>query len=558
MDGQCACNGYVRFGYGSNWTQWSPVTGSVHCKTSQFGDPIPGQGKVCQCMPSDILLDTPTLYASDSNIALLTAIIIVTLTYFTIYTLLSCLRSMSQFRGDSGPIALANVVPSAVYLAPMLCALFFAARQRAELLTLGNPDFYGYPPKYVEGFALATAVAFAFQAFALVFAELAARGAQPGTPPASARFWMTVYHVAAAIMYAGVVIVIIAVACMRAPARIVLTEGYKPMSSGALCTLVLAVAYFAVYLILHYLKVKEVANYGLSGHSSFEMEVFRLAATAMNFSPMLSILFMGVQIVASWQGITAGSDVDACIYICTFSVLTQLVLVLVAPFLSRAELDVPSGAGGEVEFVTRNRLAFVLISFMRWTAMLLLYACVFILCVKLWGLLEAPVLTHMLTRLSFVYFVSYLMLWLCITVRVLFEMGLTRMVWILTVMKETVGFCPMLSVLVLESFVRARRLTNLFGQKGVPQNYAQDCMLVAASALVAQLVVTIASGAMSRVPVGPGAQLEGEEKRYRFLPFFAGIFHLFLLVLFFAVCEVIWAIFTINPRNATAAGAWFV
>lgn len=51
MNRTCTCDGFARFGYGSTWSQWKNVSGSVSCDSSEFGDPYTGHGKVCMCMP---------------------------------------------------------------------------------------------------------------------------------------------------------------------------------------------------------------------------------------------------------------------------------------------------------------------------------------------------------------------------------------------------------------------------------------------------------------------------------------------------------------------------
>lgn len=49
MSTTCSCFGSVRFGYGTNWTTWRSVSGTIQCIDSVFGDPSPGHGKICQC-----------------------------------------------------------------------------------------------------------------------------------------------------------------------------------------------------------------------------------------------------------------------------------------------------------------------------------------------------------------------------------------------------------------------------------------------------------------------------------------------------------------------------
>merc|ERR1719191_532994 len=139
---------------------------------------------------------------------------------------------------------------------------------------------------------------------------------------------------------------------------------------------------------------------------------------------MLAAVFMGAQIAADWSGAGLSGTVEVCTYVCTFSVLVQVILVLLTPFMSDAELEVTGK--GEVNFVTRNKTAFIVISFVRWAAMTALYVGVLIMCARLWASKSAPPLTHLLARLAIIYFGSYLVLWIAITGRVLLEGGLSK------------------------------------------------------------------------------------------------------------------------------------
>lgn len=581
---QCYCSGFARYGYGDQWTAWRAVSGSVECTSSVFGDPYPGHGKICQCRNLDMLYDNPLSAAPYTTVPtdvdyLLKSTIVVVVVYFLVYSLLAGVRSMNQINGVlPGPAErVLTSGTSAVYLAPMLCALFFAVTKRSDTLTNGNPLYFGYPPSYLEWAAAIASVAFCFQALFHILAEwIVARKdaelrdprADGRGPPGSAmhahvgqwlKLWTNLFHISVAIMFGALVTILLGIGLMKEPAELVDTIGVQPLAVGTLCTIVLSIAYFVVYLVLHCLKTRDLSVHmyhpGAQMYSSFGVEVMRLAATAMNFAPMLCILFIGTQIAADWEERPLPSSVQNCMYVCTFAVLVQVVLVLLAPFMSDAELEV-TGPRGEVDFVTRNHGAFAIISFVRWAAMTALYAGIFVLCNQLWGMTNQP-MTHMLALLSGMYFIAYLMLWVLITARIVRENGLTRAIRILTVVKDTVGFCPMLSALFLGSFARARHITIQTGGTGVPQSYAQDYMCVAILAMVVQLVTTVLSGVYSRSPVGATSQFGQEEKHDTLLPVFLGAFHVALMVLYVAVLVVIFAIFTVSKDNATAAGAWF-
>jgi hypothetical protein len=45
----CQCDGQVKYGYGNRWSEWKSASGSIQCNNGVFGDPAPGQGKICIC-----------------------------------------------------------------------------------------------------------------------------------------------------------------------------------------------------------------------------------------------------------------------------------------------------------------------------------------------------------------------------------------------------------------------------------------------------------------------------------------------------------------------------
>jgi hypothetical protein len=47
------CSGYARFGAGTTWTEAKLSPGSITCNNGNFGDPLPGMPKSCQCNQPD-------------------------------------------------------------------------------------------------------------------------------------------------------------------------------------------------------------------------------------------------------------------------------------------------------------------------------------------------------------------------------------------------------------------------------------------------------------------------------------------------------------------------
>ena len=56
-NGECGCEGSVRYGASSNWTVKHNVRGTIACTTAEFGDPAPGTAKACECIAVDTCTD---------------------------------------------------------------------------------------------------------------------------------------------------------------------------------------------------------------------------------------------------------------------------------------------------------------------------------------------------------------------------------------------------------------------------------------------------------------------------------------------------------------------
>jgi len=599
----CRCDGQVRFGYGERWTTWRVVTGKIRCSSELFGDPYLGQGKLCQCQASQAWLDDALVAGAPAKAGrgasyapvglIMSSIVAVIICYFVVYLALAVARSLSQISSAYAQGALERALSactSSVYLAPMLCAAFFTITKRAETLTAGKPHTYGYPPRYLGVTSAVCAVAFVCQVIFHMCEEWTVAQQEVDTATRNVngngngssmltldqqmvqrraerlRRWTLLKWTAVAIMYLAIVIILIGTALMKQPQPLVKAFGAVTIAPGTVCTLGLAVTYFAVYLVLRCLKTRDLNRSfnhgGAATYSSFGAEVMNLAPNTLSPAPMLAALFMGSQITADWSGVALSGVLEVCTYMCTFAVLVQVILVLLTPFMSDAELEA-TGTNNEVNFVTTNRNAFILISLVRWAAMTAMNVGVLIFCARLWRSQSSPSLTHLLARLATIYFVSYLVLWVAYTGRVLMGGGLLKIIRIMTGLKDTLVFCPMLAILALCSFVRARHFTNDSGRPGVPQGFVQDYMYVGFIALVFQLLTTLASGIVVRSQVSSTVKHENdshapEKGRNDLLIFIFAMNYIATAVLYFSVCVVCVGLFIITPQTATGNGGSFV
>lgn len=576
----CHCVGEVRYGYGDRWTESVLAQGSTKCGSDKLwfadSEPNPEQDAVCQCFPTD-LAGAPLVDTSGDALGgidgVVRAIIAVIMCYFIVYTWLAIVRTSGQLSNPQlGPSPFERVLEAAatscVYFAPMLCAIFLAVSKRADTLSDGAPFTYHMPATWLQWAIGICATAFCIQTASYILAEWAAvqgvavvnedrpmpgmsRPAIMQTPNQvrTVRFWRSFCNLWTAIMYVALVCILVGIVIMKEPGSLYDTIGRVALRDGTVCTIILAIAYVVVYLSLHIYRNQEHA--ALARGPLFGLEVLKLAAIAVNFAPMLCILFLGTQIAIDWEGVVIAPSLARWMYICVGSVLLQVVLVVLAPFVANAELQVV-GPRGEVDFVTRSHDVFILISILRWAAMTAMYVGIVIIAESLWFANVVPAMTHGLYRFAVIYFAAYLALWVAITARQLLEGGFVRAIRVLGIAKDTVVFCPMLAALFLESFVRAHHIINSDGQRGQPQSYVQDAMVIAAVALVVQLISVCCAGVFS-----PSKSAIQDGEKPGLSPFFLFCFHCAMLVLYVCVVIVIVGIFTLNKNNATSRGAWF-
>lgn len=588
MPNVCTCDGKVRFGFGTAWTPWVQTSGPIDCNTDSFNaDPFPGHAKQCQCRPSVAALTASLVEQTRPLVmdASLSAIVVVCTAYFFIHAALACVRSNNQF-ANIPPTPLERELESTVswqsYFGPMLCSLLLTARQRVQTLTAGHPQEYGYPPHYLDRAAVVCTLAyvalilchFLSEVNAQATAQIPAHEVHANTSPIGSlssttlvhvqtpsqvratKFWQRASHLCNFVAYGCLTVIIVGVSNLKEPPELMVAAGRTPARIGTLCSLVLACGYFTVYLVLFAVRLAAVAQMERGGpHTTFGLEVMKLGASAANVAPMICALFVGLQLSADWLALKLPTEAPFYMLVCTASVVMQVVLLIIAPFLAKAELQA-TGPRGELDFVTRNHHIFVFISMVRWLAMTALYIGVGWFALVLLKLDGLPALMQPLCELAGVYFFAYLMLWASVTAQTVFCDGLAHIVRAFTVAKDTVVFCPMLAVLCIAAWARAHEFDTPSGQVGQPQGYVQSSIKVSITAVAVQLIVVIVSGAVLRPPPAGGVYQDPCEKMGFTQPFFI-VYHIALIVLHSSVVLTIVGICLLRPQNATGFESMF-
>merc|ERR1719364_65618 len=277
------------------------------------------------------------------------------------------------------------------------------------------------------------------------------------------------------------------------------------------CVISLTVQYFAIYTALAVCRTLAQFTGGGSGGGFFSlMKIMEMAATTVTYAPMLSVLFLGVRMRAIQlsQGQTEKYKlpqpwVQQAMYICTYAVLAQVILVLMMPVFT-GEWDVKTDADGNLDTSSMQSggIMGTVISVVRYIIMAALYGGFIVICYgafvmegpkEIWGEEGAPPVSPAVActmNLATQFFVVYLGVAL---VKTTVELGgaspfLVKMQGLFTLAKFTVNFAPMLCILFIGARMRALQMDPKHGN---PQKWAQNCFYMCAYSVMIQTLLVI-------------------------------------------------------------------
>jgi hypothetical protein len=288
------------------------------------------------------------------------------------------------------------------------------------------------------------------------------------------------------------------------------TEETMPAVAPTLqCVISLTIQYFLIYTALA--VVRTLAQFtGGGGEGGFFalMKILEMAATTVTYAPMLSVLFLGARMRAIQlsQGQTEKYKlpqpwVQQAMYMCTYAVLAQVILVLLAPIFS-GEGGVKCDSEGNLDMSSvRPSLVTSIINAVRYIVMLALYIGIIVVCVgvfmmeapkEIWGDKPPPVspAVSCVMNLTWQFFFVYLGVAICRTIAQVSgpSMGLDKMIGVFTMAKHTVNFAPMLAILFIGTRMRALQMDP---KNGNPPVWAQRCFYLCTYALMVQCALCI-------------------------------------------------------------------
>merc|ERR1719160_944454 len=390
---------------------------------------------------------------------------------------------------------------------------------RAIQLTQGQTEKYQLPQPWAQQAMFISTYAVLVQCILVLAISLSSGAAntsvdedgnlKPGAGKAGAygKILSTLRYVAMLGLYGGVGVICYGAFVMKGPEEIWGPEGAPPVSPAVSCTINLTIQFFFVYIGVAVIKTVEE----LGGSSPFLTKMsglLTLARYTVNFAPMLCILFVGARMRALQMDPKHGNPqkwAQNCFFLCTYSVMLQTILVIVLPFATKCECK-QGPSEGDVLFVMENRTLGIVMTVVRYVALLALYGgftavmvSVFVIEHPKGAELTPPISPAMqcVMNLTVQYFTIYLVLFVCITIKQ-FAPGVTIMSFLIAIFEagqKTVMFAPMLSILFIGARMRALQLTmatdDTIPPGAGPQSWAQQGMFLATWSVLVQVIMTI-------------------------------------------------------------------
>merc|ERR1719261_164687 len=240
------------------------------------------------------------------------------------------------------------------------------------------------------------------------------------------------------------------------------------------CVISLSIQYFVIYTLLAMIRT---ANQ-FTGHSMLGVQkILEAACTTVTYAPMLSVLFLGVRMRAIQlsQGQTEKYQlpqpwVQQAMYMCTYAVLAQVILVLMMPiFTGEFEVECDDDGNLDTSKMQAGGIMGVIVSVVRYIGMAALYGGFIVICYgafvmkgpkEIWGEEGAPPVSPAVActmNLATQFFIVYLGVAL---IKTTIELGgsspfLVKMQGLFTMAKFTVNFAPMLCILFIGARMRA-------------------------------------------------------------------------------------------------------
>eukprot|EP00747_Dinoflagellata_sp_TGD_P195242 gnl/TRDRNA2_/TRDRNA2_63595_c0_seq1.p1 gnl/TRDRNA2_/TRDRNA2_63595_c0~~gnl/TRDRNA2_/TRDRNA2_63595_c0_seq1.p1 ORF type:complete len:595 (-),score=75.78 gnl/TRDRNA2_/TRDRNA2_63595_c0_seq1:230-2014(-) len=387
----------------------------------------------------------------------LQVIMLLAVLYFVVFCLLALLRTWSHVAEDT-PFPCEKVLESVsttMNFPPALCVLLLVAHMLA-LKPSTTPQGWIQVSIDTCGFAV------------LVQTALHILGYLVGLK--GRLFWL-LRHLTMLVTYVAYIAVVIGV--------LNLSKEEPESPQAVLCIVVLSLMFVIVYFVNQMCVL--MLHLGLGGDSVARfLEVMKVGATAIDFAPMLCILFVaalvragsiGMPQIQLWAQHCMWASVSAC--------MANEVMILTSSYLTRR--------------------MFIVVQGLSWVAMVVLYVSVISICISMWTLKsnsttpqtsssKFSTATWCIWVMTAQFFSVYFFIWFFHSLKHCAAVRLGIVIRAFTMARETVFLCPMISVLFMGTELTARAVS---GGRGSPQDWVEGCMMGATLTLLTQMALDV-------------------------------------------------------------------
>jgi len=212
--------------------------------------------------------------------------------------------------------------------------------------------------------------------------------------------------------------------------------------------------------------------------------------------------------------------VQTCMYVATYCVLAQVLLVFIMPIFS-GEGNIKCDEEGNIDMSgMQPSLMTKVLNVIRYIIMLGLYGAVIGVCVgvflmegpkEIWGDSAPPVspAVSCVMNLTWQFFIVYLVVAIARTIMEVAGSSplLTKVVGAFTMAKLTVNFAPMLCILFIGARMRALQMDP---KNGNPQRWAQYCFYLCTYSVMVQCILVVAAPLLLKDCVAKQGASEGD------------------------------------------------
>merc|ERR1719271_401116 len=507
----------------------------------------------------------------------LNCVVSLTIQYFVVYTALALVRTAADLWSLSyNDFPIQKVLQSAattMAFAPMLAVLFLAVRMRVTWLTQGKGD----PQVWVQVWMYCTTYAVLAMTLTVIVIPLFTGqviSADPKTGEVDPELKPFKNFILAGCMtalkylimiglYVGVVCIIYGACTFKPPAGMWPGETIPPPAPAVACTFIMSCAFFIIYALVQFARTW--TQFTQQKFSKFE-DAMLDSTKAMNFGPMLCVLFIGARMRALQMDPLNGAPqkgAQNCFFMCTYAVVAQVLISIAVPLVLGGSVK-KGKVEGDMEYEGVSNPAFgAILTVGRWIIMVCIYigaACViysvFTIQHPKGDQYTPPISVTMqcVINLTFQFFFVYIGIWVGITVKEFTKFEWPLLQNTIESMIGTVAYCPMLAILFVGTRMRALLITY---NKGAPQGWLQDGMYMATWALLIQFLFGLIVPCCTGVATPCDEDGTPEYKPAHPIALYAVLALKWVTYIFLygGVIAVITGVYTMTPETANGRGS---